>query len=97
MSQQQSDVTATGTQATRVVGHVARVMDWVVERQDDVNLLSAAGRAGLVADVRERLVAHAEQRVSEVRQPCLFACEPNNLVSSLASQALPSPWNEVDA
>jgi len=54
-------------QATCEVQHLAKVLDWALENYHGAKGLTVDKRVALVADVRTKLVPHAQQRISGVR------------------------------
>ena len=54
-------------QATCEVRHIAKVLDWTLGNYHGANGLTVDKRIALVADVRAKLVPHAQQRISGVR------------------------------
>jgi hypothetical protein len=58
---------STNAQATCEVRHIAKVLDWALGNYHGANGLTVDNRVALVADVRAKLVPHAQQRISGVR------------------------------
>lgn len=58
---------STNAQATCEVRHIAQVLDWALGNYHGANGLTVDKRVALVADVRAKLVPHAQQRISGVR------------------------------
>jgi hypothetical protein len=58
---------STIAQATCEVQHLAKVLDWALENYHGAKGLTVDKRVALVADVRAKLVPHAQQRISGVR------------------------------
>ena len=58
---------STIAQATCEVQHLAMVLDWALENYHGAKGLTVDKRVALVADVRAKLVPHAQQRISGVR------------------------------
>ena len=58
---------AVNAQATCEVRHIAQVLDWALGNYHGANGLTVDKRVALVADVRAKLVPHAQQRISGVR------------------------------
>ena len=58
---------STNAQATCEVRHIAKVLDWALGNYHVANGLTVDKRVALVADVRAKLVPHAQQRISGVR------------------------------
>jgi hypothetical protein len=54
-------------QAMCEVQHLAKVLDWALENYHGAKGLTVDKRVALVADVRAKLVPHAQQRISGVR------------------------------
>ena len=54
-------------QDTCEVQHIAKVLDWALENYHGAKGLTVDKRVALVADVRAKLVPHAQQRISGVR------------------------------
>ena len=54
-------------QATCEVQHLAKVLDWALGNYHGAKGLTVDKRVALVADVRAKLVPHAQQRISGVR------------------------------
>ena len=59
---------STNAQATCEVRHIAKVLDWALGNYHVANGLTVDNRITLVADVRAKLVPHAQQRISGVRE-----------------------------
>ncbi len=58
---------AVNAQATCEVRHIAQVLDWALGNYHGANGLTVDKRVALVADVRAKLVPHAQQLISGVR------------------------------
>jgi hypothetical protein len=58
---------STNAQAMCEVQHLAKVLDWALENYHGAKGLTVDKRVALVADVRAKLVPHAQQRISGVR------------------------------